>query len=332
MKKYWDSFLNKKIAVTCPSDRISNEADLIRLRKAINNFNEKGIEVILGRSVKENLSPNEKAEEFQRYYLDPEISAIFSGNGGETQKDIIPYLNFEKLKKAKKKIFQGFSDNTVITFLLAIKADTPSVYNACFPSFGMDTLDKTLEENLEILLGKRNIQESTKEIETHSRKKDINFATKGYNYDAKNTTQNLHEDKNFSAEGTLLGGCLDVLSFFINDVEEDIIKYIEKNKSVIWYLENCCMDLEKLKNLLIYMKNKNFFTSSPCILLGRGKKDLDDSFRKEEEKVFLEVLGSLQIPLVTGANFGHTRPFITYINGAKVTVNYDNNKLKLIYK
>lgn len=39
MKKYWDSFLNKKIAVTCPSDRISNEADLIRLRKAINNFN-----------------------------------------------------------------------------------------------------------------------------------------------------------------------------------------------------------------------------------------------------------------------------------------------------
>lgn len=88
--------------------------------------------------------PQSCAQELMEYYLSEENQALISCGGGELMCEILPYLDFETLKKAAPKWYLGYSDNTNFTFLLTTLCDTASIYGPCAPTFGMEPWAQSL--------------------------------------------------------------------------------------------------------------------------------------------------------------------------------------------
>ena len=332
-------FLKNNIFVTAPSNSISSDGDKLRLENAIKKFNGMGIEVKLGQTVRmKNLYNNKeyklKALEVEKALLDDDIDAVIAANGGETEINIIEYIDFEKIKNKKegKKIFQGFSDNSVLTFLLATLSDWKTYYAPCFPTFGYDNWDRTISDNLELLKGNIIEQSSQDLFETYSLKKIKGKELYGYNLDTPNKISDLTNSDHFIIRGTLLGGCIDVLKPIINTKYDKLKEYNEKHRDIIWFIENCALNIEELKKTLKSMEKNEWFRNVKCFMIGRGKITLNQQFLNEQNKILLDILSKYNVPIITSCDFGHIRPFNTLITGGDVILKYKNGKYTIKYE
>ena len=332
-------FLKNNIFVTAPSNSISSDGDKLRLENAIKKFNGMGIEVKLGQTVRmKNLYNNKeyklKALEVEKALLDDDIDAVIAANGGETEINIIEYIDFEKIKNKKegKKIFQGFSDNSVLTFLLATLSDWKTYYAPCFPTFGYDNWDRTISDNLELLKGNIIEQSSQDLFETYSLKKIKGKELYGYNLDTPNKISDLTNSDHFIIRGALLGGCIDVLKPIINTKYDKLKEYNEKHRDIIWFIENCALNIEELKKTLKSMEKNEWFRNVKCFMIGRGKITLNQQFLNEQNKILLDILSKYNVPIITSCDFGHIRPFNTLITGGDVILKYKNGKYTIKYE
>lgn len=332
-------FLKNNIYVTAPSDSINNEGDKLRLENAIKKFNNIGIKVILGKTVyiKNTYSDEEyqqKALEVEGTLLDDNIDTVIAANGGDTEMNIVKYINFDKLKSEinKEKIFQGFSDNSILTFLLTTLSNWKTFYAPCFPTFGYDNWDRTIMENLELLKGNIIEQKSQDFFETKSFKKIKGKELYGYNLDTPSKILELTEKENFEVRGILLGGCLDVLKQIVNSKYDKIKEYNNNHSKIIWFIENCAMELDELKTTLENMERNDWFKNVCCFMIGRGKITLNNQFLIKQNVLLLNILSKYNVPIITNCDFGHVRPFNTLITGANVILNYKNFKYNLKYE
>lgn len=332
-------FLKNNIFVTAPSDSVSNDGDKLRLENAIKKFNSMGIDVVIGKTVNMTnvYSDNEykeKALEVETVLLNDNIDTVIAANGGETEINIIKYIDFDKLKlkKEKEKIFQGFSDNSILTFLLQTLSNWKTYYAPCFPSFGYNNWDKTLYDNFELLKGNMIKQNSQDFFETNSLKKIKGKELYGYNLDTPSKLTELTGIKKFSVKGTLLGGCLDVIKNILNTDYDQMKKYNKNHESIIWFIENCAMDINDLKNTLENMDKNDWFKNAKCFMIGRGKITLNQQFLVQQNKLLLELLSKYNVPIITNCDFGHVRPFNTFITGGHAIITYSDIKYTIEYE
>lgn len=330
-------FLKNKVFVTAPSDSIYSVGDKLRLENAIKNFKNIGINVELGKTVSiSNIYDNNeykfKAEELENALTDDSVDVVIAANGGDTEHNIMKYINFNKLKNSPKKIFQGFSDNSILTFLLTTLLDWETYYAPCFPTFGYENWDQTLKDNLNLLEGNFVIQNSQDFFETHSLKKVPGKELFGYNLDTPSHVIEITEYQDFIIKGTLLGGCLDVLKSILNTEFDNLVEYNKNHNDIIWFIENCAMNIDELKHTLEEMEKANWFKNVRCFMIGRGKITLDSEFLEHQNKLLLDLLSKYNVPIITNCDFGHVRPFNTLITGANITLTYKNEKYKLEYE
>lgn len=312
--------------------------DKIRLENAIKNFNDMGITVKLGTTVTlENKYTEDeyklKASELVDALLDDSIDTIISANGGDTQFQIIKYIDFDIIKKhPNKKIFQGFSDNSILTFLLETMSNWNTFYAPCFPTFGYEKWDQTIKDNIELLKGHIIEQYSQELFETKSYKKIEGKELCGYNLDTLSSVTELTGLNDFTVNGTLLGGCLDVLRDLPKSQYDNMQEYNKKHKNIIWFIENCAMNIEQLTKTLEIMEKSHWFDNVCCFMIGRGKITLNEEFLKEQNKLLLNILSKYNVPIIVNCDFGHVRPFNTLITGAETTLIYKNNKYSIKYE
>lgn len=332
-------FLKDNIFVTAPSDSVCNHGDKLRLENAIRKFNNFGITVTLGETVdiKNIYSDDEykqKALEVEEALLDDTIDTVIAANGGETEINIIKYINFSKLKlnKEKEKIFQGFSDNSILTFLLTTLSGWKTYYAPCFPSFGYNTWDETLSDNFELLKGNMIKQSSQKFFESKSLKKVKGKELYGYNLDTPLKIIEITGINDFSVKGILLGGCLDVLRNITNTQYDQMKEYNKKHKNIIWFIENCAMDINDLRTTLENMEENDWFKNVKCFMIGRGKITLNQEFLDMQNELLLKILSKYNVPIITNCDFGHVRPFNTFITGGNAELTYKNNTYTIKYE
>ena len=157
-----------------------------------------------------------RAKEFMNLYLDENVKAIIPPWGGEILMDILPYLDFEKLKKAKSKWILGFSDISTLLFVMTIKLDISTAHGPNLLDFGNDSIDSSVLRVLDILNssnGDKIIQKSlSKYQEDWLDVKENHFPP----YDLTNEVKWKLLNKNEECfKGRLLGGNLDVISTLI---------------------------------------------------------------------------------------------------------------------
>lgn len=328
-------YLKQSIYITAPSDSITTYGDKLRFSNAIKMFKKIGYNVQIGKTVYLENQYTEaeyklKVLELENAIQDDNIDIIISANGGDRLYEIIRYLNFDKLKKLKPKLFQGFSDNSIITFLFNTVLGWKTIYAPCFPTFGYKKLDKTILDNIEILKGNYIIQSSNELYETNSFKKIKGKELEGYNLDTKNNIEELNNISEFNVSGEFIGGCLDVLRNVIGTPYDDLSNFNKKSEK-IWFIENCYMSLEELKECLTQMKNREWFSNVSCFMIGKGKIGLNKEFKEKENIIFRDILKEYNVPIIVNCDFGHVRPFNTIICGETVNIEYKDNKYRLIY-
>ena len=96
-------------------------------------------------------------------------------------------------------------------------------------------------------------------------------------------------------------------------------------EGILWYLENCEMQVAELYRALWQMKEAGWFENAKGFLIGRtmASKEKDD-FTYED--VLHQIFGDMHVPVVYDVDFGHVAPQWTMVNGAFATFEYHEGK------
>lgn len=100
-------------------------------------------------------TPQKCAKELMYEYTNPQNDILMSCGGGELMCEVVPYIDFEKIKAARPRWFMGYSDNTNFTYLSAVLSDTAAVYGPCAPAFGMEEWHPSLYDAMDFLGGRK---------------------------------------------------------------------------------------------------------------------------------------------------------------------------------
>ncbi len=323
-------FLKKgmTIGVCAPSFGCSDTPYLERYQNAKKVFTKLGYKIKESKSVNSYYdmcsAPREqRAKEFMDLMLDDEVDFIFSCGGGEIMTQILPYIDFDKIKNLKKKkFFMGYSDNTNLTFTLPIFADTPAIYGECFPSFGYKKLDVSKKEALEKINGNIFIQHP------YPKHEDITIIEEAPLIEKKPTLKASWKrfdkpNEEVTIKGISIGGCGDVIAQLLGTKWGKIDDYLEahKKEGFIWFIETC--DLNVLDQLRLYWSliHNNYFKYCNGIVVGRPLNN-QELFGHVASDMLSELL-SLNIPIIYDFDIGHVKPMITLFTGVSTEVHYE---------
>ncbi len=311
------------IGITAPSDGNRKPMDFERLDLAKERMKELGFFIKETENVRRSdgrgrsSSKEQRTEQFMKLWEDPDVKYIVSAKGGDFLMEILPLLDFDRIRR-NPKWFQGFSDNTGLTYSIAVNCGIATVYGSHFNDFSMKPWHPAVGNNYHMMMG--------------NPVKQVTFA--GYEdgfYDRESPEEGYHEDKKsvqyatvdgeekaeVSMKGRLLGGCLDVLLNLVGtsfDKTEEFIHTYQKD-GILWYLESFSLDSDSLTRGLWQLKNAGWFQYASGFVFGRPcmfQSFTDHSYREAVEVI----LSELHVPIVFDADIGHKSPQFTIINGA----------------
>lgn len=320
------------IGVTATSDGNIDKIKIKRLDNAIKNFEERGYTIKETPNVRSSYkgrssSKEQRVKEFMKLVEDKNIAAIITARGGDFLLEILPYIDFEKIRKNPKWI-QGFSDTTGLGFCVTTICDIATIYAENFGDFGMENWHTCLENNLKILEGKEIIQESFKEYQ--SMFQDYKIGLETYKLDKKVEWKNAQNEEKIELNGRILGGCIDILVSLVGTKFDKVKEFIEKykNDKIVWFFDNCELTSEGILRGLWQLKEAGWFSNISGFIFGRTMTR-SSCYGISFEEAVKEVLQELNVPIILETDIGHLPPQFTIINGAIVHIVSKDGKGKI---
>ena len=121
---------NGTIGFVAPSFGCSTEPYRTAFNHALDKWKKEGYGIDIGPNCYENSgvgisnTPEKCAEELTEWYCRKENDILISCGGGELMCEELPFVDFERIRKADHKWYLGYSDNTNMTYLLTTLCDT----------------------------------------------------------------------------------------------------------------------------------------------------------------------------------------------------------------
>lgn len=328
------AFLREKdiIGVTAVSDGVGNELDRKRFMNGKEALAAKGLEVQFTDSVFKVADQGRSADavtraaELNALLKNDGVKAVIAAKGGNFLNEVMEYIDFEAICR-QPKWFQGYSDNTWLTYVLTVKYEIASVYGSHFGEFGMQTWHRSVADNLNILCGKTVVQRAFEKYQNGFA--DRVTGLEGYTEDTPVEWRiyrcDRHEADKVTFSGRLLGGCLDVLMNIQGtkyDATEAFVKKYQE-EGIIWYLESFETTAENLMMHLWKLREVGWFAHAKGFIFGRPlfyRNSMDISY----EEAVMYALKPLNVPVVFDSDFGHLGPRFTIVNGALGTITAEN--------
>lgn len=321
---------NDVAGVTAPSFGI-RESDLGRYFAAKEFFASHGINIVetadvFTSHICASAPKEERARQFVGLYEDEDISGIFAASGGELELLIADSLYWERIKDKKPKFFCGYSDNTVITYTLATRFDTASVYGSCFCKLGEDTLSAA--DHISLLTGRKlKFRSYPKHCENYSFEMSEEEAAE---FNAVTEWKSLAGGGSLS--GRLLGGCLDILGGICGTRADATARFNAKygKEGILWFLESCDLNPAGVARTLWQLKSAGWFDCASGFIFGRPYVS-GEMFGLTFEGAVTEILGDTGLPVVVGADIGHVPPVIPVFSGAYSRIEVEGGKAEIEY-
>ena len=294
---------------------------------ATKRLEELGLKVSFGKYLMEtdedyvSASVEHRAEDLNEAFADKNVKAILTVIGGFNSNQILKYIDYENIKN-NPKILCGFSDITAVLDSIYAKTGLVTYYGPHYSSFGMK---KGFEYELEYFI-KMFFEDKPIEI-----KSSEEWSNDPWFIDQENR-EFIKNDGMFvinegKAEGTIVGGNLCTLNLlhgteYMPDLKDSIL-FLEDDgmadKAFMWEFD---------RNLQSLIMQKDF-DKVKGIVLGRAEKNSQMDDRK-----WIKLIKSKpelnSIPVIAGADFGHTTPIFTFPIGGKVKLEAKQNKIELI--
>lgn len=278
-------------------------------------------------------TPVKCAEELMDYYCSGGNDCLISCGGGELMCEILPHIDFERIRQAEPKWFMGYSDNTNFTYLLATLCDTASIYAPCASSFGMEPWHVSLEDAIGLLTGKRDYVKGYDKWEKDSLKDEDNPLAP-YHVTQERILRSYigrrsADGEQITMKGRLLGGCMDCLVNLTGtrfDRTKDFInKY--RDDGVIWFLEACDLNVFGIRRAMWQMEEAGWFENCRGFLIGRPLCFGQEMMGLNAYEAVLEVAGRKQVPVIMDVDLGHLPPMMPLITGSLGEVNVERNDI-----
>ncbi len=245
--------------------------------------------------------------------------------------EVVPYIDFAKIKEARPKWYMGFSDNTNFTFLSATLCDTAAIYGPCVAAFGMEPWHPSVKDAFDLLRGKINHVHNYDKWERESLK-DEEHPLVPYNV-TENTVIRRFPDQEVTIEGRLIGGCMDCLVNLLGTrfdrVMDFNVRYAEDG--IIWFLESCDLNVMSIRRAIWQMKNAGWFSHVKGFLIGRPLCFGEEMFGIDHYEAVLGLLAEYDVPVIMDLDIGHLSPMMPVICGAKAKVHSKGNTFDMEY-
>lgn len=328
-------FLRKSgtIGVVAPSDGFTEEKYKVASLKAVKKLEKLGFKVKYANSCFSSINGRSndartRAKEFKEMYFNPDIDILIAISGGEYEMEILKYLPLKKMQKCPK-LFAGYSDNSLISFIFLTNIELINIYGHNL--FELVHNHETIDNYIEALQGRFLPQKEIKDVS----KKDYDYSNEviieKYKIDYKNDWK-LMNANSVNVEGIIIGGLLDDLICICGTKYDKVKRFITKYKDegFIWYFDICSMSSEQVKRALFQLKNASWFKYTKAIAIGRPIIQ-DDSFGISYQDNMYDELKDLKIPIVLDVNISHIPPSYHVVNGLKVRLTYNDVNGKIEY-
>lgn len=271
--------------------------------------------------------PEKRAEDLMAAFADPSIKAVFNVIGGNDSVRMLPYIDFDVLRR-NPKIFTGYSDGTTTDYI-CMKAGIASFYGAHvlndfgepgkMPDYTADIIRRMLFSN-----------EVVGEIAPAAE-----YSRHGTAWSDPDARRSYQPDWGYEclqggkARGTLIGGCFEVFPDFEGN---ELDPPLEAFRDSIFFYEVCGEPSEeKYLTKLRHYGEKGIFGVISGLLMGKPLGD-----RAEHEmlnRVTLEVLrefGRPDLPVLANASFGHNSPSGVIPMGAMAEIDCEKGKFTIL--
>lgn len=324
-----------RVGVTAPSSGVP-ETMRERLRVAVREVEARGYEVVVGKCMDGSghisAPVADRADELMSMLTDPTIRAVVPPWGGETTIDLVPLLDWDRLRDAEPTWLVGFSDMSTLITPLTLLTGTATVHGNNL----MDTpyrVPEGLVSWLDIITapaGHRFTQtppgrHRTTGFDDFTRFPDV----REYTLDSPGTWVRLDADGPVEAEGRLIGGCIETLCNLTGTPYLDVTAFAreESPEGLLVYVEACEDSAFTICRNLHGMRLAGFFDRANAILVGRTRAPDRNSLSQHE--AVLDALGTLNVPIIADIECGHVPPHMPIINGARGRIVHTGGRSEL---
>ncbi|MFI8949799.1 S66 peptidase family protein [Streptomyces sp. NPDC053750] len=311
-----------RVGVTSPSSGVPKELRA-RLDVAVRDVRARGYDVVAGRcmdgSGHVSASAADRATELMSLLTDPTVRAVVPPWGGETAIDLIPLLDWERLRQAEPTWVVGYSDMSTLMTPLTLLTGTATLHGNNL----MDTPYRTAEGLLswfDIVAAPPGHRFTQTPPGRHRTTGFDDFAAfpgiRDYTLDATGGWTRLDGSGDVEAEGRLIGGCIETLCNLTGTGYLDVPAFARElaPDGLLVYVEACGDDAYTICRNLHGMRLAGFFDRANAVLVGRTGAP-DNSSLSQHEAV-LDALGVLNVPIIADVECGHVPPYMPIVNGA----------------
>jgi len=326
------------IAVCAPSSGVEEQLHKY-IRDAKRNVELAGYQVVIGDTVWKNekcvsASKEIRAAELQQFLLDDRVNAIIPPWGGEFLMEILPLLDWEKIRTSTPKWILGYSDISTFIFAYTLLTGIASAHGNNFFDLSAYNLDSLTERWVDVISTRSGgtVSQTSSQLHQSFWRDDPN---QGFQLDTQTVWKSIDSTDSIQFSGRLLGGCLDTISVLLGTPYAPVSQFVEdycKDSGVVWYLESCEMNAADIYRRLWQMKMNGWFEHTNGIVIGRpaGYSDSKDFTIVD---ALHQIFDDMDIPVIYDADIGHIPPQMILVNGAKAKVSYvkGNGNVDLIF-
>ncbi len=329
---------NGTIGLAAPSFGCTIEPYKSRLDAAERNFKALGFgiaetpHVRLDEAIGRSGPADVLGDELNCAYLSPDTDAVISVGGGELMCEVVPYIDFDAISKARPKWYMGYSDNTNFTFLSATLADTAAIYGPCFPSFGLTGGHRSFTDALGILTGEKLTVKSYPAWELEGRGDEDPLAP--YNLTERTQYRYFNTDgRRARLNGRLLGGCGDILFTLLGTRFDRVREFSEKyaEDGVIWFLEFCDLHPMDVRRAMWAMREAGWFERAKGFLIGRPLHYGEEQYGLSMYEAVMGAVCMLGVPVIQDVDIGHLPPMLPVVTGACAEIKAEGDGLEIRY-
>lgn len=274
-------------------------------------------------------TPKKCGAELNEYYTAGDNDVLISCGGGELMCEVVPYIDFERIRKAKPKWYMGFSDNTNFTFLSATLCDTAAIYGPCAAAFGMEPWHESLYDAMALLTGKKDTVSGYSMWEKESLK-DEEHPLVPYNL-TEHTVIRSFPDQDASFSGRLIGGCMDCLVNLTGTEFDHVAEFNDRYKAdgIIWFLEACELNVMGIRRAIWHMKHAGWFSNVKGFLIGRPLCFGEEAFGIDHYRAVTDLLAEYEVPVIMDLDIGHFSPMMPLVCGGTVDVSVAGQRITI---
>jgi muramoyltetrapeptide carboxypeptidase LdcA involved in peptidoglycan recycling len=274
--------------------------------------------------------PELRAKDMMDAFRDPKIKAIFSCIGGDDSIRLLPYIDFDVIRK-NPKIFIGYSDTTAC-HLMCFKAGVTSFYGpSVLAEFGENhrIFPYTEEAVFRTLFQHRPIGNVANATEWTGQRVEWTFSNRDV-LKRMEPNQGIQTLQGTSVvTGRLFGGCVEVL-----EMAKGTILWPDLNT-----FEDCILFLETSEEtplpdyLGYWLRNYGVMGVLHKIQGIVFAKPYQGKYQAEYHQMIRKILAEFELtdlPVLTNLTFGHNQPMTVLPYGARAEIDCGNQTFTIL--